>query len=143
MSLRTVSIASAALVAALVSGCADNQTLLGGTSNLTTAAVTPPAPKADPVCAGLASQIDGLRKDAAAVKVEQASQKKAKVALTAAETAKVDQLNKANTEFQAKCSTFKPQTIAAPAAATVPATSATVAKAAPASAATAKAAAAQ
>ena len=119
MSLRYLTIASLLAVSATVAGCADTQSLFGGPTSLTTSAVAPPAaPKADPACAGLAAQIETLRKDAAAAKVETASQKKAKVSLTAAETAKVDQLQKANVEFQAKCSTYKPGNVAvAPASA--------------------------
>jgi hypothetical protein len=111
MSLRSYSIAAVAVASALAAGCADGQIAIGSTTPSLTTAAVPERP--DPVCAALAAQIDSLRKDAAAVKVEKASQSKTKVALTAAETAKVDQLNKANTEFQARCSTVKPGTVAA------------------------------
>lgn len=122
MSFRSTAIAALAVSAALLTGCADNQSLLGNSSNLTTSAVTPPPPKADPVCAALASQIDALRKEGIADKVEKATQKKTKVSLTAAETAKADQLNKANFDFQSKCSTYKatPVASAAPAANAAP-----------------------
>ena len=139
MSFRTLAVAGLAVAAVTVSGCADNQSLLGNTSsNLTTAAVTPAAPKVDPACSGLASQIDALRREGIADKVDKATQKKTKVALTASETAKVDQLNKANFEFQSKCSNFKPAVTAAAAPAATPAavpakaasTAATAAKAA-------------
>jgi len=62
--------------------------------------------RVDPACVTLTSQIDALRKEGVAEKVEKASQKKHK--LTNAELAKVDQLNKANAEFQSKCSTLSP-----------------------------------
>ncbi len=61
----------------------------------------------DPACVTLTSQIDTLRKEGIAEKVEKASQKKHK--LTSAELAKADQLNKANAEFQTKCSSLTPQ----------------------------------
>ncbi len=122
MSFRIFAVAGLAVVAVSAAGCADNQSLLGSnSSNLTTSAVTPVAAKVDPACSGLASQIDGLRREGFADKVDKATQKKAKVTLTAAETAKVDQLNKANFEFQTKCSNFKPAASAAVAPATAPA----------------------
>jgi hypothetical protein len=91
--------------AALLAGCAENSTVFGGSSNLTTASVTEP-PKADPACVTLASQIDGLKKEGIADKVAQASIKKYK--MTQADLTKADQLNRTNTEFQAKCSMVKP-----------------------------------
>lgn len=112
--------------ALLVAGCAENSTVFGG-SNLTTASVTAPeAPKADPACVTLASQIDTLKKEGIADKVAQASIKKYK--MTTADLAKADQLNRVNTEFQTKCSTVKP----AQTAAAVPAPAAAAATAKPA-----------
>jgi hypothetical protein len=91
--------------AVLLAGCAETATVFGGGSNLTTASVVEP-PKTDPACLSLASQIDGLKKEGIADKVAQASIKKYK--MTTADLAKADQLNRTNTEFQAKCSTVKP-----------------------------------
>jgi hypothetical protein len=112
--------------AALLAGCAENSTVFGG-SNLTTASVPEP-PKTDPACISLATQIEGLKKEGIADKIAQASIKKYK--MTPADLTKADQLNRTNTEFQAKCSTVKPapvaQTAAAPAA---PAIAPAVAKA--------------
>ena len=89
--------------AVLVAGCAENSTVFGG-SALTTASVPAAEPaKADPACVTLASQIDTLKKEGVADKVAQAAVKKHK--MTTADLAKADQLNKANTDFQAKCST--------------------------------------
>lgn len=144
MPFRKLAMVSLIAGALTVAGCADNQSLLGNTSsNLTTSAVTtPPAPKIDPACAGLAAQIDGLRKEGIVDKMDKAAQKKQKVALSAAETAKADQLNKATLEFQSKCSSFKPAvaTAAAPTATAVkavaPAASASAVKAAAPAAAT-------
>lgn len=112
MSFRTFAVAALALTTAAVAGCADNQSVLGNSANLTTSAVTP-ATRVDPACASLSAQIETLRKEGIADKVEKATQKKTKVSLTAAETAKADQLNKANFEFQSKCSNYKPQQAAA------------------------------
>lgn len=113
--------------AALLAGCADNSTAFGG-SNMTTASIVE-APKPDPACNTLASQIDGLKKEGIADKVAQASIKKYK--MTTADLTKADQLNRTNTEFQSKCSTVKPaQTAAAPAQPAAPAIAPAVAKAA-------------
>lgn len=106
--MLTKFIAPAALAAGafLLAGCAENSTVFGGnSSNLTTASVVE-APKTDPACVALASQIDGLKKEGVADRVAQASVKKYK--MTPADLAKADQLNKVNTEFQFKCSTVKP-----------------------------------
>jgi hypothetical protein len=129
---------SAVVIAAgaLLAGCAENSTVFGGSNNLTTASVVE-TPKTDPACLTLASQIDGLKKEGVADKVAQASVKKYK--MTQADLGKADQLNRANTEFQSKCSTVKPSVQAAapsPAVAAVttaaaPAVTAAAAKAAP------------
>lgn len=109
MLVRSTMIFALATGTALLAGCADNNSLFGNSSNLTTASVAPVAaatPKTDPACAALASQIDGLRKEGIADKIEKAAQKKYK--LTTAELAKADQLNKTNADFQGKCSNYKP-----------------------------------
>jgi len=117
MLARTLTLAAAVSAAALMAGCADTPSLFNsGSSNLTTSSVAPAPAKADPVCVSLSSQIDGLRKEGIADKIEKASLKKYK--LTTAELAKADQLNKANLDFQSKCSTYKPSMAAAPAAGT-------------------------
>jgi hypothetical protein len=91
--------------AILLAGCADNASVFGGGNNLTTASVVEPA-RTDPACVSLASQIEGLKREGVADRIAQASVKKYK--MTTADLAKADQLNKANTEFQFKCSTVKP-----------------------------------
>jgi len=88
--------------AALLAGCAENT--FGG-SSLTTASVTE-TPRTDAACITLASQIESLKKEGVADKVAQASVKKYK--MSTADLAKADQLNRTNTEFQAKCSMVKP-----------------------------------
>jgi hypothetical protein len=126
MLVRSTWIAAAFAGTALLAGCADTPSLLGNSTNLTTSSTAAAAPKADPACAGLSVQIDGLRKEGIAEKVEKASQKKYK--MTTAELVKADQLNKLNADFQGKCSTYKP-TVASMAPAATPATT-TVASAA-------------
>ena len=120
MLVRLLIIPALAAGAALLAGCADTPSLFGNSSNLTTASVAPAAtPKADPACASLATQIDSLRKEGIADKIEKASQKKYK--MTTAELVKADQLNKVNADFQGKCSNYKPIVTAAIAAPASPA----------------------
>ncbi len=113
------------LAAVLLAGCANDGTSLFttgalGTSNepAQTAAATP---KVDPQCVALISRIETLRKEGITEKIEKAAAKKYK--MTAADAAKADQLNKANVEFQARCSTITPS--ATTAQATTPAKPAT------------------
>lgn len=109
----TLRVPALALIGTLaLAGCASDNMFGGSGSNLTTASV-PETPRVDPACVSLSAQIDGLRKDGITAKVEKAAQKKAK--LTPADAAKADQLNKANAEFQAKCSTLAPRAASAPA----------------------------
>lgn len=92
--------ASAALIAgaSVLAGCADNSLFPNG--EFQTGAL---GPKVDPVCMSLASQIDGLRREGVADRIEKAAAKKYK--MTPADLTKADQLTKANNDFQAKCST--------------------------------------
>ncbi len=122
---------TAILMSGLVAGCASD----GGpitTNSLApqeTAAVA--APKPDPVCVQLTSQIDTLRKEGTVARLEAAaSGKSASVPVLRTALKKQMELNKANADFQAKCAKVPsgtPQTAQAPA---VPA-SAVVAAAAP------------
>lgn len=141
MLARSTLIASVAAVTAFLAGCSDTSSLFGNSANnLTTASVAAPAlaaAKTDPACPGLASQMDALRKEGIADKVEKAAAKKYK--MTVAELGKADQLNKLSVDFQGKCSNFKPVIAATPAV--TPAAVASVAKAAPAAAKAAAAAA--
>lgn len=116
MAVRFPLFAALIAVPAVLAGCADTPTLLGSNSaSLTTASVSPStAPKIDPACSNLSTQIESLRKEGIADKVEKASLKKYK--LTTAELVKADQLNKANADFQGKCGTVKSTAAATPAA---------------------------
>jgi len=134
MLARTLNLAAAVAATALLAGCADTASMFNSnSSNLTTSSVAPVAAKADPVCISLASQIDGLRKEGIPDKIEKASLKKYK--MTTAELVKADQLNKANLDFQNKCSSYKPTMAAAPAAGTTVASAAAPATSAAATAA--------
>jgi hypothetical protein len=97
--------ASAALLigATLLGGCSGGLgDMFGSSAGLTSTASIPEVAKVDPACATLVSQIDGLKNDGVADKVAKAAAKKYK--MTAADLTKADQLNKANGDFQAKCS---------------------------------------
>lgn len=130
MLVRSLVISAVAAGSALLAGCSDTSSMFGNNSaNLTTASVSPvsAAPKADPACTALTAQIDSLRKEGVPEKIEKASLKKYK--MTTADLAKADQLNKSNTDFQTKCTTYKPSvTAAAVPAAAVPAKAPAAAK---------------
>jgi hypothetical protein len=89
-----------------------------GTGNETTTAAA--EPRVDAQCVALVSRIEGLRKDGIPEKIEKAAAKKYK--MTNADLAKADQLNKANAEFQTRCSTITPRSAAAPQGPKYPAT---------------------
>jgi hypothetical protein len=136
-------LALAAVGALAVAGCAD-----GSTGVLSTASVTPTAtaPKTEAACAALNARINTLRQEGVAAQVEKASTGSGKsVSIKRESLAKMAELDKANAEFQAKCSIPLPATAAvappapaaAPVASTAPAKPATkTAAAAPASTAT-------
>jgi hypothetical protein len=94
--------------ALILAGCAENSVFGGSSSNLSTASIVE-SPKADPACTQLAAQIDALRKEGVADKVQLAAANK-KTKLTPADLVKADQLNKTNAEFQNKCAVVKPTT---------------------------------
>lgn len=106
MTARTASM-FAILVCGAAAGCSN-------TGSLSTAAITPDKPivagKVDPACATLASQIDALRQDGAADRLEKAAAGKAtKVSVKRDTLTKQVELNKANAEFQAKCAPAIPR----------------------------------
>jgi hypothetical protein len=100
---------AAVLLAAFFAGCAQDGTLM--TSSLNTSAIdqqtaAQEAAKADPACLTLASQIEALTKDGIPDKVSKAAIKKYR--MKTADLAKADELNKANAEFQTRCSSYPP-----------------------------------
>ena len=115
MLFRSMVTCAALLAAGLAAGCADQQSLFAS-SNLTTASVAPQAPKADPACTSLGTQISTLRGEGIADKIERAAAKKYK--MTTADLAKADQLTKVSAEFETKCGTVQ---IPAPVQAVAPA----------------------
>jgi len=106
------------LTGLMLAGCA----MEGGDGLFTTGSLTGSAnqaaaeSKTDPACITLASRIETLRKEGVQDKIEKAAAKRYK--MTQADLGKADQLNKANAEFQSRCSTVtpRPTTAEAPAA---------------------------
>jgi len=104
-----------AIGATLTLGACANDTVFGGAALEPTAAL-PAKPAVDPACPVLASRIDALRRDGVAERVEAVSKGKgASVKVKRTSLAQMTELDKANAEFQAKCSTV-PRSAAAPVA---------------------------
>ena len=111
--LKTTSIMLGMGVAFALGGCSSGgggMFGLGDSSSPITTSALPAAPKVDPACGGLTSQIATLRQDGIAEKIEKAAAKKYK--MTAADLTKADQLTKASAEYQTKCGTGPKPTVA-------------------------------
>jgi len=109
---RVAGLAAAGIAAGLLGACANNGSLLG--TSLTTSSVDQTAPaktaaaaKIDPACVQLTAKIDALRKEGFVERVEKASVgKTSTVQMKRASLAKMAELDKANAEFQSRCSTL-------------------------------------
>ncbi len=114
-----------------LAGCSGGDLFGSSSSDVTTSSLTQPqtAQKIDPACGNLAVEIDTLRREGVAEKVEKAAAKKYK--MTPADLTKANQLNKVNADYQEKCSTL-PRTAATPVSAAPATASAVTTKAAPA-----------
>ena len=99
---------AAFVIALMAAGCSNDGTLTGG--GLNTSSIDQTA-KSDPACLTLAAQIEALNRDGTVDKVSKAAAKKYK--LKTEDLAKADELNKANTEFQTKCSAYPPRPVVA------------------------------
>ncbi len=106
----------AALGATLLAGCSSDGNLFG--SSLTTQSIgtnanstaVAAAPRVDPACYSLSQRIDTLRKDGLTDRLEKASVgKSSTVQIKRVSLAQAAELDKANAEFQAKCSAFGPR----------------------------------
>jgi hypothetical protein len=117
-----------------LAGCSGGMDLFGSSSSwsssdVTTSAIAPAqGQKVDPACGNLALEIDTLRREGVADKVERAAAKK--YTMKAADLTKANQLNKANAAYQEKCSTL-PRAAAMPDTPPPAAAAATKAPAAP------------
>jgi hypothetical protein len=116
MHQSTSTLALAACSALLLAGCSSNsggffnslttQSIPASTTGTTVAAV----PKIDPACYSLAQRIDTLRKDGLTERLEKAGTgKTANVSVKRASLQQAAELDRANAEFQAKCSTLGPR----------------------------------
>jgi hypothetical protein len=107
MTSRSLTICAAA-VACMLAGCSQDGTLSTG---LNTGSVDPQQASAaksqEALCLTLASQIEALNTEGTSDKVSKAAAKKYKLKPT--DLSKADELNKANTEFQTKCSSYPPR----------------------------------
>lgn len=119
MTTRFSKIALATLGALTVAGCADGSTGLLSTASVTASSTAAPKTEA---CVALNARINTLRQEGVAAQVEKASTGSGKsVSIKRESLAKMTELDKANADFQAKCS------IPLPASATATAPAATVA----------------
>lgn len=112
--------ASLVLCGALMLGaCSSDGGLLSFGDSTPAAAQTaalPEKPKVDAGCQALAAKITELKQDGAVDRVEKAAQGKSDtVNVKRASLAKVGELNKANAEFQARCSTLRSSAATQPA----------------------------
>lgn len=115
--------------AAFMGGCANDGNVLGGLTTASLAsepeAVAKADSKVDPQCAALVTKIDTLRKEGTPERIEKASTGKGATAQVKRQSlAKITELDKANAEYQARCSKLTPAQQAAlqvkPAAAAAP-----------------------
>lgn len=103
----------AATIACMLAGCAQDGSLSTGlnTGSVNPQTATTQATKSqEALCLTLTSQIEALNTEGTSDKVAKAAAKKYK--LKASDLTKADELNKANTEFQAKCSSYPPRVAA-------------------------------
>lgn len=99
---------TAMALAVTLAGCSSDGGLLGSsltTSSVDSAKVAPAIAKVDPACLALTAKIDGLRKDGVTERAEKAAAgKTSTVSVKRDSLAKLSELDKANFEYQTKCS---------------------------------------
>ena len=102
----------AATIACALAGCANDGSLSTGlnTGSVNPQAATTASKSQEALCLTLASQIEALNTEGIPDKVSKAAAKKYKLKST--DLTKADELNKANTEFQGKCSSYPPRVAA-------------------------------
>lgn len=119
MRLRGLAITVGLISAMGSAGCSSTDGMFG--SSLSTAAiptaqqtVATAAPKLDPTCVAIQQRIDVLRSDGVVQRAEKAAMGKGQtVQVKRASLAQLAELDKANTEFQARCSTLGPRPVQA------------------------------
>lgn len=111
--------------------CASNDSFLGLADQPAPTAALPAKPAVDPACSGLAARIDALRKEGVVERVEAAAKgKSTNVSVKRASLSQIAELEKANADFQAKCSTLPRTAAVAPVQPSAPTAAAAPAKAA-------------
>jgi hypothetical protein len=127
MRIRTFAGMALLAAAAFAGGCANDGDFLGG--SLTTASIEPAAkaqPVVDPQCVALMSKIDTLRKEGTPERIEKVAAGKSKTAVVKRDALqRITELDKANAEFQSRCSTLTSSQRAAAAAPPGPAAAST------------------
>src|SRR5512137_172126 len=104
MTNKLTQIALAAAGALTLAGCADGSTGLLSTASVSPAA-TATAAKNDQACVALSQRINALRQEGTVERAEKAAEGKSKTVSVKRESlVKLAELDKANAEFQAKCS---------------------------------------
>ncbi|MGH1417599.1 MAG: hypothetical protein ACRBCJ_01940 [Hyphomicrobiaceae bacterium] len=113
MSVRKAFIFAPIMCAGLLAGCASDTTGLLSTSSIETNQKVAAAPKINPACVTLASQIDALRKEGTPERIKAVASGKSPTAnIKRSALAKITELNAANAAFQQKCSTLPPKAVA-------------------------------
>jgi hypothetical protein len=104
--MRAMTVTLSIGVALTLAACANTDTPFSlGDLSAPTAAL-PAKPAADPACVALAQRIDALRKEGVVERVESAAKGKGTtVSVKRASLSQIAELEKANSDFQAKCST--------------------------------------
>lgn len=116
MKLKTVIAASAVVLSASLAGCASDGSLALSTGSIGENANTAES-KINPVCVTLMARIDQLRKEGTPERLAKVAAGKTKTANVKREAlARMTELDKANAEFQQKCSTLAAPAPAKPAA---------------------------
>lgn len=117
MQTSSTTLVLAACGTLLLAGCSSGSGLFGNaltTQSISTQPGSPQAiaaaPKVDPACYALAQRIETLRQDGLTERLEKAAAgKSATVSVKRASLAQAADLDKANAEFQAKCSALGPR----------------------------------
>ncbi|MCB1506017.1 MAG: hypothetical protein KDJ47_13650 [Hyphomicrobiaceae bacterium] len=119
MLYRTLAGVAVIALGGILGGCANDGSGLGlTTSSLAPETKAEAAAKVDPQCVALMSKIDALRKEGTPERIEKVATggKGSTASVKRVSLAKMTELDKANAEFQQRCSTLTPaqQAAAAP-----------------------------
>lgn len=117
MKIKLAIAGSALLFAAGLAGCASDGSLALSTGSIGDAENSAQAQRIDPACVSLMARIDELRKEGTPERLAKVATGKSKTAnVKRSALARMSELDKANSEFQQKCSTLAAPKPAKPAA---------------------------